>query len=102
MTVSILFKPRHPGPIRIILLPLPTLGDNNVLRSAGSATSFLQNLLGAVFMRRAATRAHAIVEADAPRDGASQVSRSTLGLRVLLLRGALRPGQRIAEIPLSA
>ncbi len=36
------------------------------------------------------------------RDRSSQVSRATLGLRELLLRGALRPGQRIAEIPLSA
>jgi GntR family transcriptional regulator, vanillate catabolism transcriptional regulator len=53
-------------------------------------------------MRRAASRAHEIVEADAPRDSASQVSRATLGLRDMLLRGALRPGQRIPEIPLSA
>jgi GntR family transcriptional regulator of vanillate catabolism len=29
------------------------------------------------------------------------VSRATLGLREMLLRGALRPGQRISEIPLS-
>jgi len=53
-------------------------------------------------MRRAGIRVHAIVEPSAPRDSASQVSRATLGLREMLLRGALRPGQRIAEIPLSA
>lgn len=52
-------------------------------------------------MRRAASRAQAIVEADAPRDSASQVSRATLGLREMLLRGELPAGQRIAEIPLS-
>jgi GntR family transcriptional regulator of vanillate catabolism len=52
-------------------------------------------------MRPAGTRAHAIVEANAHRDSDSQVSRATLGLRDMLLRGALRPGQRIAEIPLS-
>jgi GntR family transcriptional regulator of vanillate catabolism len=53
-------------------------------------------------MKRSGFRAHGIVEANAPPDSASQVSRATLGLRDLLLRGALRPGQRIAEIPLSA
>jgi GntR family transcriptional regulator of vanillate catabolism len=53
-------------------------------------------------MKRAGIRARAIVEENAPRDSASQVSRATLGLREMLLRGALRPGQRIAEIPLSA
>ncbi len=53
-------------------------------------------------MKRAAIRAHATVEANAPLDSASQVSRATLGLREMLLRGALRPGQRISEIPLSA
>jgi GntR family transcriptional regulator, vanillate catabolism transcriptional regulator len=52
-------------------------------------------------MRQAGIRAHSIVEENAPRDSASQVSRATLGLRDMLLRGALRPGQRIAEIPLS-
>jgi GntR family transcriptional regulator, vanillate catabolism transcriptional regulator len=52
-------------------------------------------------MRRATARAHAVVETSVPRDSASQVSRATLGLRDLLLRGVLRPGQRIAEIPLS-
>jgi len=35
-------------------------------------------------------------------DSTSQVSRATLGLRQMLLRGAFRPGERIAEIPLSA
>jgi len=40
-------------------------------------------------------------EANPPRDSASQVARATLGLREMLLRGAFRPGQRIAEIPLS-
>jgi GntR family transcriptional regulator, vanillate catabolism transcriptional regulator len=53
-------------------------------------------------MTRAGIRAHAIVETNSPRDSASQVSRATLGLREMLLRGALRPGERIAEIPLSA
>jgi GntR family transcriptional regulator of vanillate catabolism len=53
-------------------------------------------------MKRAGIRAHADVQADRPRDSASQVARATLGLRELLLRGAFRPGQRIAEIPLSA
>jgi|HubBroStandDraft_6_1064221.scaffolds.fasta_scaffold18888_3 GntR family transcriptional regulator of vanillate catabolism len=52
-------------------------------------------------MNRTGIRARAIVEANAPRDSASQVSRATLGLRELLLRGDLRPGKRIAEIPLS-
>jgi GntR family transcriptional regulator of vanillate catabolism len=36
------------------------------------------------------------------QDNDSQVTRATLGLRTLLLQGAFRPGQRIAEIPLSA
>lgn len=36
------------------------------------------------------------------QDDGSQVSRATIGLRKLLLRGEFRPGQRIAEIPLSA
>ncbi len=53
-------------------------------------------------MSRTGIRAHATVDPNASRDSASQVSRATLGLREMLLRGALRPGQRIAEIPLSA
>jgi GntR family transcriptional regulator, vanillate catabolism transcriptional regulator len=53
-------------------------------------------------MNRDGIRAHAIVEANTPRDSASQVNRATLGLREMLLRGAFPPGQRIAEIPLSA
>jgi GntR family transcriptional regulator, vanillate catabolism transcriptional regulator len=53
-------------------------------------------------MKRAGIQMRAIMETNAPRDSASQVSRATLGLREMLLRGALRPGQRIAEIPLSA
>jgi len=47
-------------------------------------------------MRRAGIRVHAIVEPSAPRDSASQVSRATLGLREMLLRGALRP---VSELP---
>ena len=53
-------------------------------------------------MKPAGNRAHSIAVADGPRDSASQVARATLGLREMLLRGAIRPGQRIAEIPLSA
>jgi GntR family transcriptional regulator of vanillate catabolism len=53
-------------------------------------------------MKRAGFRAQALEEVNAPPDSASQVSRATLGLREMLLRGALRPGERIAEIPLSA
>jgi GntR family transcriptional regulator of vanillate catabolism len=53
-------------------------------------------------MRRAGLRAHANVEANATPDSATQVSRATMGLREMLLRGELRPGERIAEIPLSA
>jgi GntR family transcriptional regulator of vanillate catabolism len=53
-------------------------------------------------MRRDGNRARSITEVGEPRDSASQVSRATLGLREMLLRGAIRPGQRIAEIPLSA
>ena len=52
-------------------------------------------------MRRAVIRARTVDESSIPRDSASQVSRATLGLRDMLLRGVLRPGQRIAEIPLS-
>lgn len=36
------------------------------------------------------------------QDSTSQVSRATVGLREMLLRGEFRPGERIAEIPLSA
>jgi GntR family transcriptional regulator, vanillate catabolism transcriptional regulator len=53
-------------------------------------------------MKRAGIRVQANVDADTPRDSASQVTRAALGLRELLLRGVLRPGQRISEIPLSA
>ena len=53
-------------------------------------------------MKRAGIPARAIIETNASRDSASQIARATLGLRELLVRGALRPGQRIAEIPLSA
>lgn len=53
-------------------------------------------------MRRAGVRATVIGGDHARRDSASQVSRATIGLRDMLLRGALRPGERIAEIPLSA
>src|SRR5258708_1138714 len=63
---------------------------------------FPDSIHGATSMSRAGIRAHASVETKASRDSASQVSRATLGLREILLRGALRPGQRIAEIPLSA
>jgi len=53
-------------------------------------------------MKRVGIRAREVVEANAPPDSTSQVSRATLGLREMILRGALRPGERIAEIPLSA
>lgn len=53
-------------------------------------------------MKRAGILPAEITDARRPRDRASQVSRATLGLRELLLRGALRPGRRISEIPLSA
>src|ERR1700691_2677563 len=52
-------------------------------------------------MSRAGIRIDAAGEANPPRDSASQVARATLGLREMLLRGAFRPGQQIAEIPLS-
>src|SRR6266849_5372237 len=71
-------------------------------RSACSAMPFPDRHHGAISMSRAGIRAHATVETNASRDSASQVARATLGLRELLLRGALRPGQRISEIPLSA
>jgi len=53
-------------------------------------------------MSRAGIRAHAVGDANSPQDSASQVTRATLGLREMLLRGAFGPGQRISEIPLSA
>jgi GntR family transcriptional regulator, vanillate catabolism transcriptional regulator len=53
-------------------------------------------------MRQTGISAQAVAEKEPPRDSASQVTRATLGLREMLLRGAFRPGQRIAEIPLSA
>src|SRR6266852_5426271 len=46
--------------------------------------------------------ARSLAGTQTTRDSASQISRATLGLRELLLQGAFRPGQRIAEIPLSA
>jgi GntR family transcriptional regulator of vanillate catabolism len=53
-------------------------------------------------MNRPEIRTHKPVKIDGPsRDDGSQVSRATLGLRDMLLRGALRPGRRISEIPLS-
>ena len=53
-------------------------------------------------MNRTGIRARAVVEANENRDSASQIFRATQGLREMLLRGAFRPGMRIAEIPLSA
>lgn len=53
-------------------------------------------------MRQVALQAHALGDMKSLRDSDSQVSRAALGLREMLLRGALRPGERIAEIPLSA
>jgi GntR family transcriptional regulator, vanillate catabolism transcriptional regulator len=53
-------------------------------------------------MNRAGIHAQEAADLNPPRDSASQVARATLGLREMLLRGAFRPGQRIAEIPLSA
>lgn len=53
-------------------------------------------------MNQAGPLAYAIPSTNAPPDSASQVSRATLGLREMLLRGEFRPGQRISEIPLSA
>jgi len=52
-------------------------------------------------MRQAGIRAHAVEKPKPPQDSASQISRATQGLREMLLRGVFRPGQRIAEIPLS-
>jgi len=53
-------------------------------------------------MKRVEFRPPAAGNGKAPRDNESQVSRATLGLREMLLRGEFWPGQRIAEIPLSA
>ncbi len=53
-------------------------------------------------MKRVGTREHGTAHSNGSRDHDSQVSRATLGLRDMLLRGALRPGRRISEIPLSA
>jgi len=53
-------------------------------------------------MKQAGIRAHAVERPKTFRDSASQISRATQGLREMLLRGVFRPGQRIAEIPLSA
>jgi GntR family transcriptional regulator of vanillate catabolism len=53
-------------------------------------------------MRQAAAQANGLGDSRLLRDSESQVARATLGLRDMLLRGALRPGERIAEIPLSA
>ena len=50
-------------------------------------------------MKRTGIRARAIVEANAPRDSASQVSRATLGLRELLLRGACGPASESPKFP---
>src|ERR1700691_4192802 len=52
-------------------------------------------------MNRDGNRAKAAVDSNASPDSASLVAPATLGLREMLLRGAFRPGQRIAEIPLS-
>lgn len=52
-------------------------------------------------MSRPAIRSHEAGDTNTFRDSASQVARATLGLREMLLRGTFRPGQRIAEIPLS-
>lgn len=46
--------------------------------------------------------ARSIRETKKAADSASQVSRAVVGLREMLLHGAFRPGDRIAEIPLSA
>jgi GntR family transcriptional regulator of vanillate catabolism len=53
-------------------------------------------------MRQAAAQANGLGDTKPLRDSDSQVSRAALGLREMLLRGGLRPGERIAEIPLSA
>lgn len=53
-------------------------------------------------MKQAGIRAHAVEKPKTFQDSASQISRATQGLREMLLHGVFRPGQRIAEIPLSA
>ncbi len=53
-------------------------------------------------MSQSGIRARADGRTKLFRDSASQISRATQGLREMLLRGAFRPGMRIAEIPLSA
>lgn len=53
-------------------------------------------------MRQAETLAHSVDKPKAFQDNASQISRATQGLREMLLRGTFQPGERIAEIPLSA
>ncbi len=53
-------------------------------------------------MRQNGIRGPADGTAKTLRDTASQISWATQGLREMLLRGAFRPGIRIAEIPLSA
>jgi GntR family transcriptional regulator of vanillate catabolism len=53
-------------------------------------------------MKRVEFRAPEAGGVKAHRDSDSQVSRATLGLREMLLRGEFWPGQRIAEIPLAA
>lgn len=46
--------------------------------------------------------ARSVGDANAIRDSTSKVSRAVMSLREMLLRGKFRPGQRIAEIPLSS
>jgi GntR family transcriptional regulator, vanillate catabolism transcriptional regulator len=53
-------------------------------------------------MRGTGSRARAVVLTSRALNHESQVSRATVGLREMLLGGALRPGRRISEIPLSA
>lgn len=52
-------------------------------------------------MKRNAIRADQARNEKASSDSGSQMERATQGLREMLLCGAFRPGQRIAEIPLS-
>jgi GntR family transcriptional regulator of vanillate catabolism len=53
-------------------------------------------------MNRAEGVARAFAKAKSLADSTSQVSRAAAGLREMLLSGEFRPGERIAEIPLSA
>jgi GntR family transcriptional regulator, vanillate catabolism transcriptional regulator len=53
-------------------------------------------------MKKAASHARTNGVAKKIPDNASQVSRAVMGLREMLLHGVFRPGDRIAEIPLSA